>query len=261
MLGKLLKHDFKWINRVMPVDFLILFILSIVVKIVESMEQTFLLVIIDKIVSAMFIGGVVSIIITCVMRIWSRFTTNVYKDESYLTHTLPVTKNQIFDAKILASIFSIVLSALVILLCVAIVFINQDTIEMIKVMWQSLIDVYGGLFAVCFIIGIVLLVFLELVFFMMAGIFGIVIGYRSNSFKAIKSIAIGIGSYGVLSTISFIILGFMSNFADFEVFANGFPSMNTLQILGLTFIFVYLIYDLLYYFIAKAMLNKGVNVE
>ena len=39
--------------------------------------------------------------------IWSRFIKTVYKDESYLMHTLPVTKNQIFNAKVFASILSI----------------------------------------------------------------------------------------------------------------------------------------------------------
>ena len=78
MLGKLLKYDFKWISKFMSVHFVVLFILSIAVRIVESMEQTLLLVIIDKIVSAMFFGCIASIIITCVMRIWSRFITNIY---------------------------------------------------------------------------------------------------------------------------------------------------------------------------------------
>ena len=261
MLGKLFKYDFKWINKVMYIYFIILFILSIAVKIVESLEQTFLIVIIDKIVSAMFIGCIVSIIITCVMRIWSRFITNIYKDESYLTHTLPVTKNQIFNAKMLAAILSLALSALVILACMALAYINQDTIAVIKSMYESLVNVYGGVFAVCFIIGIVLIIFLEIVYFMMVGIFGIVIGYRSNSYKAIKSIAIGIISYGILTITSFLVLGIMSKFVDIEIVADGFPSINTIKVLGLTSIIIYLIYNIIYYFSAKKILNKGVNVE
>ena len=261
MLGKLLKYDFKWINKVMYVYFIILFILSIAVKVVENMEQTFLLVIIDKIVSAMFIGCVVSIIITCVMRIWSRFITSIYKDESYLTHTLPVTKNEIFNSKVLASILSLALSSLVIFACIAFVYINRDNIEVIKSMYQSLVAVYGVLFSICFIVGMVLLIFLEIVYFMMAGLFGIVIGYSSNNFKVFKSIVIGIGSYGILSTISFIILFFMSKFYDFEIVSDGFPSINTMKMLGLTFIIIYLVYNLVYYFVSKAILNKGVNVE
>ena len=157
MLGKLFKYDFKWINKTMYVYFIILFILSIAVKIVENMEQTLILVIIDKTLSAMFISCIVSIIITCIFRIWSRFIKTVYKDESYLMHTLPVTKNQIFNAKVLSSILSIILSALVIFICIAVVYINETTITTIQSMYHSLVNVYGGVFAVFFIIGIVLL--------------------------------------------------------------------------------------------------------
>ena len=261
MLGRLLKYDFKWINKVLCVHFIILFILSIVVKVIEGMEQNFLLVIIDKIFSGMFIGCIASTIITCVMRIWSRFINNVYKDESYLTHTLPVTKNEIFNSKIIAAILSLALSSFIVYISVAFVYINKDTIEVIKSMYQSLIDVYGSVFALCFVFGIALLIFLELVYFMMAGIFGIVVGYRSNNFKTIKSIVIGILSYGVLSSISFIILGIISKYVDLETISDGFPALKTVKIMGLAFIFVYLTYNLIYYYVSKAILNKGVNIE
>lgn len=261
MLGKLFKYDFKWINKAMYVYYIVLFILSIVVKFVESLNQTFLIVIIDKIVSSMFIGCIASIIVTCSMRVWVRFITNVYKDESYLTHTLPVTKNQIFNAKILASILSLFISALIIFFCIAFVYINPNTIEEIKSMYQSLVDAYGLIVAVCFIMGMVLLIFLEIIYFMMAGIFGIVIGYRSNNYKIIKSIVVGIGSYMFLSTISFIILFFISKINEFKIINNGFPTIGTIKILGLTFIIVYFIYNLLYYLVSKRILNKGINVE
>ena len=258
MLGKLFKYDFKWINKVLCVHFIVLVLLSIGVKIVESMEQTLILVIIDKILSSMFIGCIVSIVITCVMRIWSRFITNVYKDESYLTHTLPITKNQIFNAKVLSGIVSLTISGLVILACVAFVFLNENSIEDIKLMYQSLVDVYSGAFAVCFVIGMGLLILLEVIYFMMAGLFGIVIGYRFNNYK---TIIVGIASYGALSTVSFIVLGIMSKIADFTIVSNGFPALSTIRTIGITFIFVYLVYCLIYYFSSKIIFNKGVNVE
>ena len=261
MLGKLFKYDFKWINKIMPAYYILLLMVSIAVRIVESMKQNILIVIIDKILSATFIGCAVSIIISCAMRIWTRFINNNYKDESYLTHTLPVTKNQIFNAKILASISSIILSSLVVIIAIVIVYFNKDTISQIKIMYQSLVDVYNGLFAVCFIIGLILLIILEMIYYMLAGIFGIVMGYRANNYKVIKSIIFGIGSYGVLSTISFIVLGIMSKFVDVKIVANGFPSMNTIKVIGITFIFVYLLYVLAYYFISKTIFKKGVNVE
>ena len=48
MLKRLFKYDFKWINKVMIIYYIILLVISILTKIVESMDQTFLLLIIDK---------------------------------------------------------------------------------------------------------------------------------------------------------------------------------------------------------------------
>ena len=261
MLSKLIKYDFKWINKIMYIYFAIMFIITIAVKIIESFEQTLLIVIVDKIVSGMFISCIISIIITCFMRIWGRFIQNVYKDESYLTHTLPVTKNQIFNSKVISSVLSLILSIIVIIICVAFIYINEITVEALKGMWQSLVDVYGGGFAVCFVLGLVLIVLLEGIFFMLTGIFGIVVGHMANNHKIIKSIIVGILSYGFLSTLTFIILLIMSKFANFEIIANGFPDIGTIKLIGITSLIIYLVYDIGYYFVIKLLLNKGVNVD
>jgi len=261
MLGKLLKYDLKWINKVMYIYFSILFLITIAVKIIESFEQTFLMLIVDKIISGMFIACSISIVINWILRSWARFIQNIYKDESYLTHTLPVTKNEIFNSKIIASILSLFLSIVVIVICVAIVYLNKTSIEIIKNMYQSLIDVYGSLFAALFIVGMVLIILLEIIYFLMSGIFGITIGYRTNNYKTIKSIIIGIVAYGLLSTVSLIIMMIVSKFANFEIVTSGFPSLSTLKIMGTTGILVYLVFDLAYYFISKRLFNKGVNID
>jgi hypothetical protein len=261
MLGKLFKYDFRWINKIMYVYYIILVIISIAVKIVESLEQTIILVIVDKILSGMFIGCSVSIAITCVMRTWHRFMNSVYKDESYLTHTLPVTKNQIFNSKILAGIASLLISLLVILACLTFVIINKGMIDSIKVMYQSLVNAYNSLFAILFIIGLVLTIILEVIYFMMSGIFGIVIGFSSNNMKIMKSIVIGIGSYLLLSTISLVVISIISNIINYDIIGNGFPTMNYIGIIGTSSLTVYLLFNLAYYFIAKKIFNKGVNIE
>ncbi len=261
MLSKLFKYDFKWINKAMYVYFIVLVIITIATKIVESIDQTLLLVIVDKILSAMFIGCSISILITVIMRTWHRFINSVYKDESYLTHTLPVTKNQIFNSKILAGISSLLISTLVIFICFAFIYLNETTIDSIKIMYQSLVDVYNNTFAIGFIIGLILIVALEIIYFMMSGILGIVIGHSSNNNKIIKSIIIGIGSYFLLSIISLTIIYIISEIIDYDIIGNGFPTMNYIGIIGTVALVIYIVYNLAYYFVAKKVFNKGVNVE
>ncbi len=261
MLGKLFKYDFKWMTKVTYIYVLILIVISIALKIVESVDQTFLLVILDKILVSMFISCIVSILLTSSIRIWVRFINNFYKDESYLTHTLPVTKNELFNSKVLAGICSLLLSALVIVACLAFVYLNKSTIESLKFMWDSLVAAYNSVFAVLFVVGLVLLIILEIIYIMMAGILGITIGHRSNNFKMVKSIAVGLISYGLLSAMSLGVIAIVSKIIDYDIIGNGFPSMNYLIGVGSAGLAVYLIYNIVYYLIAKKVFNKGVNVE
>ena len=261
MLSKLFKYDFKWMTKVTYIYALILVVISIALKIVESVDQTFLLVILDKILVSMFISCVVSILLTCSIRIWVRFINNFYKDESYLTHTLPVTKNELFNSKVLAGICSLLLSVLVIVICLAFVYLNKSTIEELKMMWDSLVATYNSVFAVLFVIGLVVLIILEIIYIMMAGILGITIGHRSNNFKMVKSIAVGLISYGLLSAMSLGVIGIVSKIIDYDIIGNGFPSMNYLIGVGSAGLAVYLIYNIVYYLIAKKVFNKGVNVD
>lgn len=264
MLGKLFKYDFKWINKIMPIYYILLVLISIATKIIEHLLNTdpsLLLVIVDKILVSMFIGVAIPVIVTCLMRIWVRFSINMYRDESYLTHTLPVTRNQLFNAKVLSGITSLLISSLVIAACIAFVFLNKDSIDSIKIMWNSLVDAYNTLFAVGFVIGIILLIALEIIYMMMSGILGLTIGHCFNNFKILKSIIIGIGSYFLLSTVSLTTIIIIGKAIDYDIIGNGFPSMNYIGIIGITSLLIYGIYDIAYYLVAKKVFNKGVNVE
>ena len=262
MLTKLFKNDFAWIfNKAMWIYYLVLILVTISVKIVENVKQNLFLVMVDKVLVGIFISCCISILITCFMRIWARFITNLYKDESYLTHTLPVTKNQIFNAKVFASILTLIISLLVIVACVAFVYLNENTFEELRVMYDSLVQAYNGVIAVIFVIGLVLLIILEMINMMMAGIFGIISGHRSNNYRMIKSIFIGIAYYFAVAIIIVVTLNIISENLLNEVVTNGFPGIKTLSTMGLTSLALYIISILFFYFNSKRILNKGVNVE
>lgn len=262
MLGKLIKYDFNWINKVMYIYFVIMFFISLAVKIVESFDQNLLMVIIDKTVSCMFIACIFSIAITYVLRTWSRFITNFYKDESYLTHTLPVTKSQLFDSKIIASLLSMLMAIAVIIICVLIVFLNTGLIEDLKTMYNSLVTAYDSGFAILFVVGLVLIVLLELAWIMICGIFGIVAGHRFNNSKMLKSIIIGLITYGIMAIVIFAVIYFVNYFfIDIDQVVNGFPEKSDILIMGLSGIGVYLFANIFFYFESKHLLNKGVNVD
>lgn len=263
MLGKLFKYNFKWINKVMIIYYIIAFVLAILTRFVEAIEQNLLIVIIDKILVATLISCFASIAVTSIMRIWVRFKNNIYKDESYLTHTLPVTKNDIFNAKMLASFLSIVIAVVVIIACIAIVSLNESTIFLLKDTYNSLSQAFGKVGLNSLIVSVFLIIILEVTFMMQTGIFGIVVGYRSNNHKALRSVLVGLMIYTFLSAFNLILLLIVAKFnpALDAVYKTDIPSPEVFKVLIYFGLVVYAIYNLGYFLINKKILNKGVNVD
>lgn len=262
MLKKLLKYDLEWCYRPLIVFYVLAIFFSIIVRIIESFEQNLILLIIDKICCGIVIAIMISILINCFMRNWVRFIRNIYKDESYLTHTLPVSKNTIYLSKILTAIITLLTSFIVIIICLAISSLNKETWLILKEsLEQSAIYFDSSVFSLIFIL--IITIFFEFLFMMMSGILGIIIGYSSNSLKIIKSIVIGFFIYIILSSMSvgtLFVVGLlnpeiMSLFNNIEVSSNALKSMLLVGTL------VYAIYNLGIYFIGNKLLNKGVNVD
>lgn len=262
MLKKLLKYDLKWCYKPLFVFYILAIFFSIIVRIVESFEQSLIVLIMDKICCGVVIAMIVNILINCFMRNWARFVKNMYKDESYLTHTLPVSKSQIYLSKILTGMITLVTSFIVIVVCLAIATLNKDTWMIVKEsLEQSAIYFDSSIFSFLFVM--IVTIFFEFLFMMMSGILGIIIGHRSNNLKIVKSVVIGFVLYTLLSAMSLGIL-FVAGWINPDImslFNNMEVSSNALKSMMLVGICVYAIYNLGIYFIGNRLLNKGVDVD
>ena len=262
MLGKLLKYDLKWCFKPLVVFYILAIIFSIITRMIESVDQTLILLIMDKICSGVVIAMLINILINCLMRNWVRFERNIYKDESYLTHTLPVSKNKIYLSKILTAIITLFVSFIIIVICLAIVCLNDITWYSLKLsLEQSAIFLNSS--PLSLIIVLIITIFFEFLFMILSGILGIVIGHRSNNMKIVKSILIGMGIYMGLSLFSLAII-YMAGILSpdiMSVFNNIKVSSNAIKSIMIIGIFVYAIYNLIIYFVGNALLNKGVNVD
>lgn len=262
MLKKLLKYDLKWCYKPLLVFYILAIFFSIIVRIVESLDQSLVLLIIDKICCGIVIAMIINILINCFMRNWARFVRNIYMDESYLTHTLPVSKNKIFLSKILTAIITLLTSFIVIIVCLAIATLNKDTWIILKeALEQSAIYFDSSVFSLIFIM--IITIFFEFLFMMSSGILGIIIGHRSNNLKIVKSIVIGFGIYIILSSLSLgalFVVGFI-NSDIMSLFNNTEVSSKALKSMMLVGILVYAIYNLVIYFVGNKLLNKGIDVD
>ncbi len=262
MLSKLLKYDLKWCFKPLAVFYLLSLFFAVVVRILESMEKSLIIVILDKICVGALISMIISILINCFMRNWARFVENIYKDESYLTHTLPVSKNKIYLSKVLTAAITLLVSFVVITLCLAIAVLTKDSWIFIKTtLEQSAIYFDSSVFSLVFVMLIT--VFFEVLFMIMSGILGIVIGHKSNNLKIIKSIVYGFIIYMLFSAFSVSVLYIFGllNSEIMTLFTSMTVSSNTLKGMMLIAILIYGIYILITYFIGNKLFNKGVNVD
>ena len=94
MLKKILKYDLLYIYKVLIVFYTLSLFFAVMTRITTIDNPPLIMLIINKILSGTTIALIINIIINSIMRIWVRFKNNIYGDESYLTHTLPVKKRK-----------------------------------------------------------------------------------------------------------------------------------------------------------------------
>ena len=99
MLIKLLKYDLKYMIRNMNVFYILSIFFAITTRLLSLPEQSIMIGILSKISSGCLIAMIANVIINIMMRSWVRFRDSLYKDEAYLTHTLPVTKSELYNSK------------------------------------------------------------------------------------------------------------------------------------------------------------------
>lgn len=263
MLGKLLKYDLKWNYKPLLVFYGLAILFSLMARGLSEFENSLLFTIIGQTCYAVSIAMMINIIINNLMRCWARMVRNVYKDESYLTHTLPVRKKDIFSAKVLAGIITMFTSILVIFICLFISYYSPENMNGLKLALTTMSSTMGmqtSLFVAIFI-GIV---FLEFAFMLISGYLGIILGHRSNNQKVIKSIIFGFLAFMVMSITSVLILFIVALFNQeimnlFNTVAE--PSADTLRFLVYGGSTLYIIYIIIYYFLGNKLLKKGINVD
>lgn len=263
MLGKLLKYDLKWVGKIVVIFYILAIIFSIFTRILLNVENSLLFTIIGQISSGIMISMLISSLINGFMRSWVRFVRNVYKDESYLTHTLPIGKKTIYLSKVLTAIICAFTTVIIATLCIFISYYSQDNIKSLQGFLELAANNYDTtIINLLFVVSFV--VFLEIVFIILIGYVGIIIGYKSNNNKTAKSVITGFVLYICTSLLTLVIVYFIGLFnTDVMNVINttNIVKIDAIKSIMTVGIIIYLIYDIIYYIIGKKLLEKGVNVD
>ena len=261
MLSKLLKRDLKKNMRWMWILFVGTIVLAAVTRGAKELgENLAFFKVIHIIFEGAFYGLAVNLIIQPFLRNFLNFYKSFYSDESYLTHTLPVTKNQLINSKYLTAIIEICAGFLTLIISLLILFAGPGFMAALKLLVSTAVS--GKFSIVLILILFVILVIIEFLMFISIINFSIVVAFKSKDRRILKAFLIATGcafaSLAVLTVCMFAVLAI-----------NGIELISPTLVIEadamysvfISAIVVYSAVTGLFYFLAKREFNKGVNVD
>lgn len=264
MLRKLLKYDLKYMLKNMAVFYILSLIFAVTTRILFNINQSVIISIISQISVGALFSILASTLINTIMRSWIRFRDSLYKDESYLTNTLPVTKKELYNSKIIQTFIFFFISFIIILISLFITYYSKDNWLIITEYIKSITTGLNINIQV-FIISILLLIFLEVFNAIQCGFYGIILGYKRNSNKLGYSILIGFIIY-LIAQIMVLVLIFIYGLFDSTIM--DLFKTTTMVIEASSFKLLLALTSTLYFIIifimsilCKFELNKGLNIE
>jgi len=263
MLGKLLKYDLKWVYKLIVIFYCLAFIFSVIGRGFGKIENSLVFDIVSKIAFGFAISMMVSSLINSLMRLWVRFVRNIYKDESYLTHTLPVEKKDIFASKVISGIVCIFTTTIIIIICLFICYYSEANMEILKSLLELAASTYNTT-VVNLLLLVSVVIFLEIVYVLLIGYVGIIVGHKSNKNKMMRSVVIGFVLYFIFQTITLGLIGIFGLFNP-----QVMNLINTTDIINIEAIKtvmyagigIYVVYSIVLYIFGQKQLTKGVDVD
>lgn len=135
MLGKLLKYEFKYSARMLPIVYLavaVAYLFGLLAKAIDLAPLRF------SASLLLAVGGVAAIVITF-LTVILRYFKGLFGAEGYLSQTLPVSKGSLIASKVIASYLWMLISAVVAVLALLAMFQLNDAAQ-INVLFDYLKD-------------------------------------------------------------------------------------------------------------------------
>lgn len=263
MLKKLLKYELKKDAKFLSIYYIISLVVAVGARVFTSIEGSLLMDIIGKIFVGATISMVFTVLINNVMRLWVRFKGNLYGDESYLTHTLPVKISTIYASKLLAAIITLLASFTAIGATLAIAFYSEATVKTVRAMLQSLSAMLDSS-PILLLVILLLVLFLEVLNMLQCGFTGTIIGHRMRGGKVGFSVLFGCVAYSA-SQLFVVIAMFIFALFDKDYmqlfFTDGAVSTDVINAAVYFAVGAYVLLAVAVWAVNTALLKKGVNVD
>ena len=263
MLKKLLKYDLKYMIKNMTIFYALAIFFAILSRILLT-NHSVIINIVAQVSAGCMYSMIASTLINTIMRSWVRFRDSLYKDESYLTHTLPVTKNELYNSKFIQTLIFFFIGFIVILLSLFITYYSKGLWETITNYIRT-ITTGLNMSTAFFIIIAIVIIFLEIFNAIQCGFLGIILGHKKNNGKLAYSILFGFILYLVAQSLVLATV-FIYGLFDSSVMALFKTATISIDVgafkeLAILSSIMYIIIIFIMSIICKKELNKGVNIE
>ena len=263
MLKKLLKHDLKSIFKFLMIFYSLALFFALLTRIFLNIENSFVINIIGQICSGVSISMMVNILVNNLMRLWVRFKQNLYGDESYLTHTLPIDKKTLYLSKILTAVITLFTSVLVIGLTLFIAYYSKANLELLKNILLPVTDIYE-VSIIQILLVFLFIFFLEFANALQAGFAGIILGHKMNNAKTGYSVIFGFISYMAIQVFTLVTMFILSIFNSdlMNLFiTNEIINIEMIKTIIYLAIAIYSVSFIVVYIVNLKLFKKGVNVD
>lgn len=216
MLGKLIKNEFKAVNRLMIPLHLGLIAVTIIGRFylqftlfgdsgpADSVYENIWFTILNATLIMFYILALfAAALITGIYLEIIRFRKNLFTDEGYLMHTLPVTASAHIWSKLIVCLVWTIADAILVILSVFGLFVNMDILRMLPEALSLLFSTFPDAFGISAGLGIPL----YLLLFLVDSVSGILViymciavGHSFNTHKILSSVGIYVGIM-ILSSI------------------------------------------------------------
>lgn len=260
MLGKVLKYDLKsLIQNLIPL-YVIILGLGLMIRLLGFFDNVSIITIICGLMFvALVLVSILSFALTGIFSV-KYYLENLFKDQAYLTHTLPVKKGTLLLSKVLVSLITIIMTFVCVIISMLIAFYQYGLIgEIMEALGKSMAGM--GIYKFLLFMGVYgLIAYLTTILMVYAAIS---IGYSRSSNKTVSSVICALIFYFVMEFIYLGVLGviivinptFISNLDN-----NSFMMQDLLNFFTAFMILTALIGGV-YYYISYKFMNKKLNLE
>ena len=261
MIKKLMKYDLKKMLRILVYMYVISIALAGITRLISLGKDIQAISILGYVFSGITYSAIGSILVNTFVHIIKVFIDSFYRDESYLTHTLPVKKTQLLISKFLSSLIVILCSVVVCFASFFIMYFSSEFVDGLRTvieMTVSNLNMSAGLF----ITLIVLVIFAQICTMISMAFAAIVKANTYNHKRLIKGLIWYVIYYfaSMLVTLLVTVVVFAVGGLLNELSAAVLSQTAFITILVVGFV-LYIIYAIVYYAICNKIFKKGVNVD